>query len=116
MKILIVDDEVDILTLFKDVLESVGHEVDIAIDGESGLKKFRDKKYDVIVMDYRMHGKNGIDVAEEMLKMDRNTKIIFASADSSIKEKALEMGAVGFLLKPFDIDQIIKEVEKIEKN
>ncbi|RLF93557.1 chemotaxis protein CheA, partial [Thermococci archaeon] len=101
--------------LFKDVLESMGHKVEIAIDGESGLEKFRKSNFDLVVMDYRMHGKDGIQVSKNIWNMDKNIKILFTSADSSIKKKTIDMGAAGFLLKPFDIDILVREIEKISK-
>ncbi len=116
MKILIIDDEMDILTLFKDVLESMGHRVEIAIDGEMGLEKFKEEKnFDLVVMDYRMYGKDGLQISRSILEVDENAKILFASADGSIKEKALHMGAVGFLLKPFDVDILVREIDRIDK-
>ncbi len=111
MRILIIDDEMEVLTLFKDILESVGHAVDIAIDGETGLEMVAAHEYDLVVMDYRMHGKDGIQVAEEIWAMD-DVKILFASADPTIREEALEKGAVGFLHKPFDLDEMVEEVER----
>ena len=114
MKILIIDDEMDILTLFKDVLESIGHDVDIAIDGEMGLEKFKDgSEVDLVVMDYRMYGKDGLQISRKILNIDKNARILFASADNSIKEKAIQMGAVGFLLKPFDVDVLMREIERV---
>ena len=115
MRILIIDDEVEILTLFKDVLESMGHKVEIAIDGESGLEKFRKSNFDLVVMDYRMHGKDGIQVSKDIWDIDKNIKILFTSADSSIKKKTIDMGAVGFLLKPFDIDILVREIERVDE-
>ena len=115
MRILIIDDEVEILTLFKDFMETFGHKVEIAIDGDTGLKKFKNTNFDLIVMDYRMHGKNGIQVSKDIWDIDKNAKILFVSADSSVKKEAIEMGAVGFLLKPFSIDVLIKEIERVSK-
>ena len=66
-------------------------------------------------MDYRMYGEDGLRVSKEMMNIDKNVKILFASADSSVKKKALDMGAVGFLLKPFGIGVLIKEIESISK-
>jgi len=115
MRILIIDDEIEILTLFKDVLETIGHTVEIAIDGESGLEKFRNSNFDLIVMDYRMYGKDGLLASEEIMKIEKNVKILFTSADSSIKKRAIRMGAVGFLLKPFDINVLVREIERVSK-
>jgi DNA-binding NtrC family response regulator len=110
MRILIIDDEMDVLTLFKDMLETIGHKIEIAIDGESGLEKFKNANFDLVVMDYRMHGRDGILVSKDIWGVDKNAKILFASADSSIKKEAIGMGAVGFLLKPFGIDILIREI------
>jgi two-component system NtrC family response regulator len=114
VKILIIDDEMAILTLVKDMLESIGHTVEIAIDGEMGLEKFAGGKFDLILMDYRMHGIDGIEVSKRMVNKVKNIKILFISADSSVEEKSLEIGAFGFLLKPFDIDDLLEIVEKID--
>jgi len=110
MRILIIDDEMDVLTLFKDMLETIGHKIEIALDGESGLEKFKNANFDLVVMDYRMHGRDGIRVSKDIWGVDKNAKILFASADSSIKKEAIGMGAVGFLLKPFGIDVLIREI------
>ena len=115
MKILMIDDEIMILTLFKDFMETFGHKVEIAIDGDTGLKKFKNANFDLIVMDYRMHGKDGIQVSKDIWDIDKNAKILFVSADSSVKKEAIEMGAVGFLLKPFYIDVLIREIERVGK-
>jgi len=115
MRILIVDDEVKILTLFKDFMEILGHKVKIAIDGQSGLEKFENANFDLVIMDYRMHGKDGIQTSREIMNIDKNVKILFVSADNSVKKEAIDMGAVGFLLKPFGIGVLIKEIESISK-
>ncbi|MEA1993927.1 MAG: response regulator [Euryarchaeota archaeon] len=112
MRILTVDDEMEVLTLVKDVLETVGHTVDIAIDGEMGLEKLADAPYDLILMDHRMHGENGLSISKKIIEKDETAKIVFVSADASVKKEALRMGAVGFLLKPFNVDVLIKEIEK----
>ncbi len=112
MRILIIDDEVEILTLFKDFMEVFGHKVEIAIDGQSGLEKFKNTNFDLVIMDYRMYGRDGIQVSKDIWGIDKDAKILFVSADSSIKEKTIGMGAVGFLLKPFDLEDIINSVKK----
>ena len=77
MRILIIDDEIEILTLFKDVLETIGHKVEIAIDGEMGLEKFKDgSEFDLVVMDYRMYGRDGLLASEVIMKIEKNVKIV----------------------------------------
>ncbi len=118
MKILVIDDEKVVLTLFKDILESVGHEVQIAIDGEIGIALVKEAlengdAFDLVVMDYRMHGMDGMEVSEEIWVMDDDTPIMFASADPTIKKEALHKGAVSFLHKSFNLDKLVDEVERI---
>ena len=57
-------------------------------------------------MDYRMPVMNGIDAMNEILKIDRNTKIIFASADTTMKQLSISKGATAFLSKPFKIEEL----------
>ena len=56
--------------------------------------------------------KNGIDPSKEILQIDNGVKIIFASADSSIKEEAYSIGIFSFKNKPFTIDQLINNIKK----
>ena len=57
--------------------------------------------------------KNGIEATKEIIALDSKCKIIFASADSSIKSLALSLGAIDFLEKPFDIDNLIFLIENM---
>ena len=63
-------------------------------------------------MDHRMPSKDGIEVTEEILSINPNTKIIFVSADYSIRDKALEVGAIDFLEKPIDFITLHRIIEK----
>ena len=89
----------------------------IAEDGEQAVimfKQFSDKPK-VILMDHRMPEKTGLEASEEILGLDDRVKIIFVSADISIKEKALERGAFSFWVKPFALDDLIDEVKRAIK-
>ena len=70
------------------------------------------KKPDIILMDHRMPIKNGIEASKEIMKIDGKTKIIFLSADNSIKEEALSIGVIKFRDKPFSIKQLINDITK----
>ena len=67
-------------------------------------------------MDYRMPVMNGFDAMNEILKIDRNTKIIFASADTTMKEISISMGATAFLSKPFKIEKLTDLINKAINN
>ena len=114
-KIFLIDDDSNIITLFDKFLTVLGHEiVAIAYDGEEAVNLFREFREvpDLILMDHRMPKKDGITAAKEMLHFNNSCKIIFLSADHSIKEKALALGAKYFLEKPFQLDKLSQIIEK----
>jgi len=86
----------------------------IANNGEEAIRMFNffTIKPDIIILDYRMPIKNGIDALKEILKIDHNSKVIFASADKTIKEEVYANGAMGFLDKPFTHQKLIYTLNK----
>lgn len=88
-----------------------------ARNGEEAVLKYKQfvKKPSIVLMDHRMPVKNGIDVLKEILRFDNSAMIIFASADTSVREEALSLGACSFKQKPFDIDYLISNIEKALK-
>ena len=113
MKILIVDDDSCIREIYTKVLNSNGVEVlDSAKNGDEAVNKFRNlsQKPDIILMDYQMPVKNGIEAMREILEMDNRTKIIIMSADDGIKEEALLEGATCFVSKTFPVYKMFKNL------
>jgi two-component system, chemotaxis family, chemotaxis protein CheY len=111
--VFIVDDEEFIHQLYKDILEFNGYKVvGDAYDGSQAVELFRNmaEKPAVIIMDHRMPKKDGIETTLEIKKVDPNVSIIFASADSTVREKALSVGADYFLIKPFKIQELIAAI------
>ncbi len=70
------------------------------------------EKPDVIVMAYRMAIIKGIDASKEILESDSRVKMIFASADDSVKEAAFSIGAISSKTKPFSNDKILRNINK----
>ena len=98
------DDDNSLQLLYKKFLSLANYEViGVANNGEQALIMFKSfsKKPDIILMDHRMPVKNGIETAKELLEGNGSLKIIFASADRSVREEALSIGAVSFIEKPF---------------
>ncbi len=86
----------------------------IAEDGEEAVIMFKAflEKPKVILMDHRMPEKTGLEASEEILDLDKKVKIIFVSADISIREEALSIGAFSFWVKPFSLDQLLDEINR----
>ena len=87
----------------------------VAYDGIDAVKKFVEctPKPHVVIMDYRMPIMNCIDAMKEMRKIDPDTKFIFLSADTSVKEEAVQAGATAFLIKPVRFKTILDAVQRL---
>ena len=117
--VFIVDDDNSIRTLYQKMLTIKGYDViGTARNGAEAVKLFKSftTKPDVILMDHRMPVKNGIEATKEILQIDKTTKIIFASADKSVKANALSIGARRFKLKPFKMQLLIQTIEIVLTN
>jgi two-component system chemotaxis response regulator CheY len=117
--VLIVDDELFIVELYRDILQLRGYRVvGTAFDGEEALKKYGSiqEKPDIIIMDHRMPIMNGVDATKEIMKINPRQKVIFVSADVLVEKEAREAGAVEFLPKPFRMDDLIEKMERTAKS
>ena len=108
-RVFVVDDEEFIRELYRDVFESKGMTVSAAPSGEEALRILETIKNrpDIIIMDHRMPGKDGIQTTQEIVRIDPTIPIIFSSADVSVRERALEAGAVSFWAKPFPVSMLV---------
>ena len=117
VNILIVEDDHSLRLLYEKALSIKGYNViGSAKDGEEAVKLYKDfkDKPEIILMDHRMPVKNGIEASEEILanSSEIKPKIIFASADKTIKETALSIGAFSFKDKPFSLERLFKNIQK----
>ena len=114
--VFVVEDEPSLQFFYKQILTLNGFKlVGIASDGEEAVSMFKafSVKPSIILMDHRMPKKNGIDASNEILKIDKNVKIIFTTADNSVKKEALSIGAFSFKNKPFTIEQLIDDINEV---
>lgn len=114
----IVEDEKELVNVLLKLFEKYGISVCfIAYDGRDALLNFTrcDPKPHIVLMDYRLPTMNGIEVMKEILKVDPFTKIIFLSADDTIRTEAIDSGATAFLQKPASLKEISDEIKKVLK-
>ena len=116
-KVLIVDDEQDIVETLQFVLETEGYECHTAFDGESGLKAAKDIMPDLIILDVMMPKMNGYKISR-LLKYDAKYKdipIIMVTARSQDQDKMIgeETGADEYITKPFEIEDVVARVRSI---
>jgi two-component system chemotaxis response regulator CheY len=114
--VLIVDDELFIVELYRDILQLRGYKVmGTAFDGEEAIRRYSDsfEKPDVVIMDHRMPVMNGVEATREIMRLNPNQKVIFVSADVLVEKEAREAGATEFLPKPFRMDDLIERMQKV---
>ena len=114
-KILIVDDEKDIVETLSFMLKAKGFECICAYDGEEGLSLAKSEKPDLVILDVMMPKINGYKICR-LLKFDNNYKsipIIMITARSQEEDKIIgeETGADEYITKPFDIDFVLERVK-----
>ena len=111
-RILIVEDEESIADLEKDYLELSGFEVEVANDGEIGLKKGLEGEFDLIILDLMLPGVDGFEICRQ-IRSQKNTPIIMVSAkkDDIDKIRGLGLGADDYMTKPFSPSELVARVK-----
>lgn len=118
-KILLVEDEVDLVELLQTRLGNNGYDVDAAYDGKQAVEKVRRNRPDIIILDIMLPKMNGYEVCD-IIKKDANLKnipivVLSARVQDADKKKAFEAGADAYITKPFDSADLMKAVENYLK-
>jgi two-component system alkaline phosphatase synthesis response regulator PhoP len=115
-KILIVDDEPDLLKIACFRLEKSGYQILSATDGQSALEMVDKERPDLVLLDLRLPLLNGPDVCLRM-KKDQNLKhipvILFTASTQNIAEITEACGAQGYITKPFAVDELLEKIKKL---
>lgn len=111
-RILVIDDDEGIRKLFLLSLEGKGFQIDTAESGEKGIEIIQQTKYDLIYLDLKMPGMNGVETLRELRKMDKDVPVYIITAfheEYFDQLKAAEKDGIDFelLKKPFDSEQLI---------
>ena len=114
-KILIVEDELNMVNGLKDNLEFEGYEADTAPDGNSGLQKILQNRYDLILLDIMLPEISGFDICKAARREGVSTPIIFLTAKGEEIDKVLglEFGADDYITKPFSLRELLARVKAI---
>lgn len=114
-KILIVEDEKDIADLLVLHLEDLAGEVVWAPDGHEGMYQCRQRKWDLVILDLRLPGHDGLDICRALRNEDTYTPILMLTSKSSELDRVLglELGADDYMTKPFSVLELIARVKAI---
>ena len=115
-KILVVDDEENILWVLKKGLEKNNYIVETATSGEKALEQLQKNKYLMMFSDIFMEGISGLELMEQSRQICPDLKIVMMTAQDSMNNtiEAMRLGAYDYLSKPFDFDDVYKLIEKAE--
>jgi DNA-binding NtrC family response regulator len=113
-RILVVDDDSDVLELLGSVLEGDGHEVSTANDGEHALMSFSAGSFDVVVTDVRMPGQDGFDLLDHIRDRSPSLPVILVTGKASPQGalKSVYHEAFGYVEKPFDTTYLLSLVDR----
>ncbi|MBN1217191.1 MAG: response regulator transcription factor [Candidatus Lokiarchaeota archaeon] len=115
MRILVADDEKDIAKNLKKYFKSLNHEVFTAYDGDSALKLAESKNFDVLILDWKMPGKNADEVCNLLHKNGNKTPIIILTALRDLKNKieGFKLGADDYVTKPFEEEELLARINAV---
>ncbi|MBW2053794.1 MAG: sigma-54-dependent Fis family transcriptional regulator [Deltaproteobacteria bacterium] len=113
-KILIVDDDPQLRQSFEKLLIDEGHDIKTAPSGELGLELLRENEFDLVVMDVRLPGINGLETFQAMHEMDPKLPVIIMTAFGTMETaiEATKLGAFDYVLKPFDIPEMLNLIQQ----
>jgi DNA-binding NarL/FixJ family response regulator len=116
-RILLVDDNEDFLDSTKDVLEDEDYQVLTATSGEDAIRQLGLRDFDVVVMDIKMPGMNGVETLSLVRKRNPKLKVIMCTAYmvENLIRQALEQGAYAVLNKPFEMNLLIRTIENVRE-
>ena len=118
MRILIVEDERALCDTLVKSLKQKGYEVDACYDGDSALDWLLTEKYDLLLLDLNLPGRDGMDLLKTLREQDRETRVLILSARSRISDKVegLDCGANDYLVKPFSFEELMARLRAMTRS
>ena len=111
-RVLIVDDEEEFVQALSERLTIRDYDVTASLSGEDALDKLRHYNFDVVILDVKMPGKDGVDVLKEMKGIKPLTEVIMLTGNATVESaiEGMRYGAYDYLMKPCETDDLIKKI------
>ena len=115
MRILLVDDEVELTDPLSRVLSREGYGVDVAYDGASGNKLASQGIYDLLIVDWMLPQLSGLEICQQLRQQGRTTPVLFLTAKDTLDDRVrgLDAGADDYLVKPFELRELLARVRAL---
>lgn len=115
-RVFIIDDDQDHAESIADILEMRGYEVEVAFSGEEGAERFREADFDLVLLDVKLPGMNGVETFFEFRRIRPDAKVLMMTGFSveQLVAQAVENGALGVLHKPFAIEELLEALESVK--
>ncbi len=113
--VLVVEDDVDLLGIYKEILELHEFDVDTAVNGEEGVKKFIEKKHSLVIMDGDMPILDGYQAFKQIKEIDVNANVVIVTGFSEFEPKsqeAIKDGLIKVISKPLGVDELLELAKK----
>ncbi len=113
-KILLVDDETEFVSTLSERLKLRGIQADIATDGEEALRVVEDTPPDIMILDLKMPGLDGLEVLKQTRLLNPDIHVILLTGHGSTKEgiEGMKLGACDYLMKPISIEELIEKMQE----
>lgn len=113
--ILVVDDDITLCKVLSEELVEAGYNVTYVLNADDALDKISNEKPDIILLDLKMPGKDGFDVLKELSVRNDKTPVIVLTAYADVKSamEATKMGAIDFISKPYDYDELLLTIRRV---
>ncbi len=115
LRILIVDDETELTNPLSRLLTREGYSVDAAFDGTTGNELVQTGNYDLLILDWMLPGKTGLEICQQLRQQGVTTPVLFLTAKDTLDDRVegLDAGADDYLVKPFELRELLARVRAL---
>jgi len=115
MRLLLVDDEVELTEPLQRLLINQGYSVDVAKDGQSGWELAKTRGYDLLILDWIMPERSGVEICRDLRQLGDRTPVLLLTAKDTLDDRVmgLDSGADDYLVKPFELRELLARVRAL---
>jgi OmpR-family two-component system manganese-sensing response regulator len=115
MRILLVDDEVELTDPLSRLLTREGYDVKVAYDGTTGSELATEGNYDLLILDWMLPGQSGLEICQQLRSRGDTTPVLFLTAKDTVDDRVqgLDAGADDYLVKPFELRELLARVRAL---